>query len=40
MEELSDLATLVRQKGKRSIQLVNQNFRKNEKSKDNLLYPD
>ena len=38
MEELSDLATLVRQKGKRSIQLVNQNFRKNEKSKDNLLY--
>ena len=38
MEELSNLATLVRQKGKRSIQLVNQNFRKNEKSKDNLLY--
>jgi len=38
MEELNQLATIVRQKGQRSIQLANQNFRKKEKSKDNLLY--
>jgi hypothetical protein len=38
MEELQKLISIVRQKSQRSIQLVNQNFRKSQKSKDNLLY--
>jgi hypothetical protein len=38
MEELLQLATIVKHKGQRSLQLVNQNFRKREKSKDNILY--
>ena len=38
MEELQKLISIVKQKSQRSIQLVNQNFRKSQKSKDNLLY--
>jgi len=38
MEELHKLINIVKQKSQRSIQLVNQNFRKKQKSKDNLLY--
>lgn len=38
MKEIRQLVRIVRKKGQRSIQLVNQNFRKNETSKDNLLY--
>ncbi|WKN30742.1 hypothetical protein PZB74_17440 [Porifericola rhodea] len=38
MKEIRQLIKIVRKKGQRSIQLVNQNFRKNETSKDNLLY--
>lgn len=38
MEELLKLIEIVKHKGQRSLQLVNQNFRKMEKSKDNLLY--
>ena len=38
MEELHQLATIVKTRGQRSLQLVNQNFRKKETSKDNLLY--
>lgn len=38
MEELQELVKIVRHKSQRSIQLVNQNFRKKQKSKDNLLY--
>jgi len=38
MEELLQLIDIVKHKGQRSLQLVNQNFRKKEKSKDNVLY--
>jgi hypothetical protein len=38
MKEIRQLVKIIRRKGQRSIQLVNQNFRKNETSKDNLLY--
>ncbi len=38
MEELQKLINIVRHKGQRSLQLVNQNFRKKEKSKDNILF--
>lgn len=38
MREIRQLIKIIRKKGQRSIQLVNQNFRKNETSKDNLLY--
>ena len=38
MEELLQLVSIVKNKGQRSLQLVNQNFRKREKSKDNVLY--
>ncbi|MBR9997805.1 MAG: hypothetical protein KFF73_02485 [Cyclobacteriaceae bacterium] len=38
MEELHKLIGIVKQKSQRSIQLVNQNFRKSQVSKDNLLY--
>ena len=38
MKEIRQLIQIIRKKGQRSIQLVNQNFRKNETSKDNLLY--
>jgi hypothetical protein len=38
MEELNKLISIVKHKSQRSIQLVNQNFRKSQKSKDNLLY--
>jgi hypothetical protein len=38
MEELLQLVSIVKHKGQRSLQLVNQNFRKKEKSKDNILY--
>jgi len=38
MEELQKLINIVRHKGQRSLQLVNQNFRKKEKSKDNVLF--
>jgi hypothetical protein len=38
MKEIRQLITIIRKKGQRSLQLVNQNFRKHETSKDNLLY--
>ena len=38
MEELLQLVGIIKHKGQRSLQLVNQNFRKKEKSKDNILY--
>jgi hypothetical protein len=38
MEELLQLIHIIKNKGQRSLQLVNQNFRKKEKSKDNILY--
>jgi hypothetical protein len=38
MEELQKLISIVKQKSQRSIQLVNQNFRKSQVSKDNLLF--
>lgn len=38
MEEILKLIEISRKRGQRSIQLVNQNFRKSEISKDNLLY--
>lgn len=38
MEELQNLISIIKQKSQRSIQLVNQNFRKSQISKDNLLY--
>ena len=38
MKEIRQLIKIIKKKGQRSIQLVNQNFRKNETSKDNLLY--
>lgn len=38
MEDLLKLIEIAKKKGQRSIQLVNQNFRKKEISKDNLLY--
>jgi len=38
MEDILKLIELKRRKGHRSIQLLNQNFRKSEVSKDNLLY--
>ena len=38
MEDILKLIELRRKKGHRSIQLLNQNFRKREISKDNLLY--
>jgi hypothetical protein len=38
MEEILKLIEITRKKGQRSIQLINQNFRKKEVSKDNLLY--
>ena len=38
MEDLLKLIDIAKKKGQRSIQLVNQNFRKKEVSKDNLLY--
>jgi hypothetical protein len=38
MEELVKLIEIAKKKGQRSIQLVNQNFRKKEISKDNQLY--
>jgi len=38
MDELLQLVNIVKHKGQRSLQLVNQNFRKKEKSKDNILY--
>ncbi len=38
MKEIRQLVKIIRKKGQRSIQLVNQNFRKKETSKDNLLY--
>lgn len=38
MEEIIRLIEITKKKGQRSIQLVNQNFRKKEISKDNLLY--
>lgn len=38
MEDILKLIEIKRQRGHRSIQLLNQNFRKNEISKDNLLY--
>lgn len=38
MEELIKLIEIAKKKGQRSIQLVNQNFRKKEISKDNQLY--
>jgi hypothetical protein len=38
MEELHKLISIVKQKSQRSIQLVNQNFRKSQVSKDNLLF--
>ena len=38
MEDIKTLVEICRKKGQRSIQLVNQNFRKKEVSKDNQLY--
>lgn len=38
MDDILTLIEIARKKGQRSIQLVNQNFRKKEVSKDNLLY--
>lgn len=38
MEDIVKLIEVVRRKGQRSIQLINQNFRKKEISKDNQLY--
>ncbi len=38
MEDILKLIEIKRQRGHRSIQLLNQNFRKNEISKDNVLY--
>lgn len=38
MEDILKLIEIAKKKGQRSIQLVNQNFRKKEISKDNLLY--
>lgn len=38
MEDILTLIKIAKKKGQRSIQLVNQNFRKKEISKDNLLY--
>jgi hypothetical protein len=38
MEELRDLAKVIKHHSQRSLQLVNQSFRKNEKPKDSLLY--
>lgn len=38
MEDILKLIDITKKKGQRSIQLVNQNFRKKEVSKDNLLY--
>jgi len=38
MEEIFKLIDINKKKGQRSIQLVNQNFRKKEVSKDNILY--
>lgn len=38
MEDILKLIDITKKKGQRSIQLVNQNFRKKEISKDNLLY--
>jgi hypothetical protein len=38
MEDIIKLIEIAKKKGQRSIQLVNQNFRKKEISKDNLLY--
>jgi hypothetical protein len=38
MEDILQLIDIAKKKGQRSIQLVNQNFRKKEVSKDNLLY--
>jgi len=38
MEELQKLISIIRQKSQRSIQLVNQNFRKSQISKDNMLF--
>jgi hypothetical protein len=38
MEKILKLIEITRKKGQRSIQLINQNFRKKEVSKDNLLY--
>lgn len=38
MEELHKLINIIRHKSQRSVQLVNQNFRKKQKSKDNQLY--
>ncbi|WP_017731078.1 hypothetical protein [Nafulsella turpanensis] len=38
MEDLLKLIDITKKRGQRSIQLVNQNFRKKEISKDNLLY--
>lgn len=38
MEDILQLIDITKKKGQRSIQLVNQNFRKKEVSKDNLLY--
>ena len=40
MKEIQKLIQINKQRGQRSIQLVNQNFRKKEKSKDNVLYED
>ena len=38
MEELKNLTEIIKHKSQRSLQLVNQNFRKKETSKDNLLF--
>ncbi len=38
MEDIIKLIDITKKKGQRSIQLINQNFRKKEISKDNLLY--
>lgn len=38
MEDIVKLIDIAKRKGQRSIQLINQNFRKKEVSKDNLLY--
>lgn len=38
MEDIIKLIDITKRKGQRSIQLINQNFRKKEVSKDNLLY--
>ena len=38
MDEIKNLTEIIKHKSQRSLQLVNQNFRKKETSKDNLLF--